>query len=810
MKKLRLYSSCLVFLFLSLSVFGRVMANSIVINDGWEYLENNTSSLERASTANEWQTISLPHTWNATDTVDSQPGYRRNASWYRRSITKSIAAEKRYFLRFEGANMETRVFVNSELVGEHVGGYLGFEFDITEALASEGNNTLMVRVSNQLNRDLIPSQKADFFIHGGITRDVWLDERPTAYISEALISTPSVSESSAETKVKVRVVNHRKQQNYTIQASVIDPDGAVVLDGSQVTEALSSSGQQYDLTVLLPSLNEPKLWSPDAPTLYSMQIDLRDSSGAVVHRQVEKFGYRWFEMKPQQGFFVNGKQTLIRGTHRHEEHAGLGAALSNEQHYRDMEMIKDMGANFVRLGHYPQDPEVYKAADELGLIIWDELPWCRGGKGGQEWEKNTERLLEQQIRQNYNHASIAFWSLGNEIYWESDFEGGGDPEKLNPYLQKLNNIVKDLDTSRLTTIRKYYDGATIPDSFSPSIWAGWYGGAYNQYEEALANAHKLYPNFLHMEYGGSSHVGRHTETPIGPNGMQNIQVSVEEAVNQTSVRSVAKDSDWNENYMVDLFDWHLNVSETFRNFAGNAQWAFKDFGTPLRPENPLPYVNQKGLVDRDGKPKDAYYVFASYWSKTPICYIESESWTHRYGPKEGRDVSVYCSTESAELYLNGKSLGRKTKQMGNFPASGLAWTVPFEQGKNTLKVIGYKGKDKVAEDDQVVTYYIGEPDKVDRISLSIAGKTPAGNLLIEALALDKQGRRVTNFEERAYFFNIGEQGSLLQDYGTPTRSAVIEMANGRAAIEFKPGGEASVIEFRSQNNKGVYLEVPSQ
>jgi len=480
--------------------------------------------------------------------------------------------------------------------------------------------------------------------------------------------------------------------------------------------------------------------------------------------------------------------------------------MPNELHWRDMEMIKELGANFVRLGHYPQDPEVYRAADELGLIIWDELPWCRGGKGGEEWERNTEDLLRRQIAQNRNHPSIVFWSLGNEIYWEEDFPGGGESEKILPYLVKLNKLAKELDPSRLTSIRKYYPGADITDAFSPSIWAGWYGGAYGQYEESLKLAMEKYPAFLHMEYGGSSHVGRHEESPIGKDGILGGQVSVTEAVNQAVATSVAKDSSWSESYIVDLFDWHLMVSENLTNFAGNAQWAFKDFGTPLRPENPIPYINQKGLVDREGKRKDAYYVFASYWSKTPFCYIESKSWTHRNGPEEGRDVSVYCNTEEAELFLDGLSLGKKIKRPKQFPAGGLVWKVPFQQAINNLTVKGYIKGELIASNKLEVTYKVGKHGSFDRVVLSEKPLDESRSLII-AEAVDVDGNRVLNYSERVYFSTLNGDGVLAENFGSPAKSSVIEMANGYAAIEFVNGSQPTVVEFRTQNVKGIYIRL---
>lgn len=700
--------------------------------------------------------------------------------------------------------METDVYVNGQLAGRHVGGYVGFEVEITDYLESDDDNLLMVRVSNAYNPNLIPSQKSDFFIHGGITRDVWLKKLPDDYIQRVRIDTPEVNHDRAATIVTV-VVDSVAADNAAVRvrASLLSPEGDVL--GSKEAEVPEVSGARK-VELQFESLDHPQLWSPDSPSLYQVVAELLAQDDAVKHRVSEPFGYRWFEMRPQQGFFLNGERLLIRGTHRHEEHAGLGAALPNEQHRKDMQMIKDLGANFVRLGHYPQDPEVYRAADELGLIVWDELPWCRGGKGGAEWEQNTEALWRAQIAQNRNHPSIVFWSLGNEIYWEEDFPGGGATEVINPYLEKLNKLTKELDPSRLTTIRKYYPGAHIVDAFSPSIWAGWYGGSYGQYEQALKDSMLKYPALLHMEYGGSSHVGRHSEFPIDKDGIPGGQVTVAEAMNQVVVKSVARDSDWNENYIVDLFDWHLRVSENLPGFAGNAQWAFKDFGTPLRPENPIPYVNQKGLVDREGKPKDAYYVFASYWSKNPFCYIESKTWTHRNGPQEGRDVSVYCNTEKAELYLDGKSLGRKTKDQQSFPAGGLVWAVPFANGPNELSVEGFIDGEHVASDNLQVTYVVGGQGKFQDLVFTQEDLSDS-RVLIMAEAVDADGHRVLDFSERVYFSTLGGDGRLLENFGTPTKSSIIEMANGYAAIEFERGEQATTVELKAQNIKSRFIEI---
>ena len=795
------------FLFLVGSAVSSIAAstyeNGTSFNSDWLYSESPVT-LKDISEAS-WAPISLPHTWNAKDTVDVIPGYRRAASWYKKEFTLSQDSQ-RQILHFEGANMETEVYLNGKAVGTNVGGYIGFNVELTKYVKPNETNILLVKVSNTFNPYLIPSQKSDFFIHGGITRDVWLIEKNDAWLESARISTPNIAKGDASSSVSIDIDSSRKFKGSAV-VSILDKNNKLVAS-SRSEVALKKGSNQ--VVVETPNFDNVALWSPESPTLYSLNVELIDkSTNSTVDKFKQNIGFRWFEVREGQGFFVNGVRTLIRGTHRHEEMAGLGNALSNAQHYDDMRTIKTLGANFVRLGHYPQDPAVYKAADELGLIIWDELPWCRGGIGPKKWQDTTESLLKRQIKQNYNHASIAFWSLGNEMYWEEDFPGGGEDAVLLPFLKKLNGIAKELDTSRLTSIRKYYPGADVVDVFSPSIWAGWYGGAYAQYETAMQESIKKYPNFIHMEYGGSSHVGRHLENPIGKNGMADAQVSVEEAMNQAGVTSVAKASAWDETYMVDLFDWYLNVTENFPGLTGSAQWSVRDFGTPLRPENPIPFVNQKGLIDRNGKPKDAYYVFASYWSEEPICYIESHTWTVRYGPKEGREVSVFCNTHSAELYLNGRSLKEKIKQPKQVPAGGLVWLVPFKEGDNTLKVIGRSENGKtVAKDAYTLKYHVGEPGKFEKIILT-QKVLDNGNTLVEAEAVDKKGKRVTTFSDRVYFATIGGKNALIENYGSPTRTSTIEAANGYAAVEVGPldNPEPVYIQAKTQNFKGAFLEI---
>ena len=774
-----------------------LMRSKININSGWNYLENDTKNFAEINNNLGWVAINLPYSWNSQDATDNNPGYRRSASWYKKELLiPNIDSNKVYQLYFEGSNITTKVYVNGKEAGGHIGGYIGFTIDITEFI-NNGNNEVLVRVDNSYNIDIIPSQKSDFFIYGGITRDVWLQSMAKDHIDNIKISTPKVSEKSASLLVIASVKSTKKPIEFSYSAQLINPKGKVVTTKKGII--LSST-----TTIAFNDIKNPELWDVNTPNLYTVSVSLLEN-GKVTDKVNDKVGFRWFEFKDNGPFFLNGKRVLIRGTHRHEEHAGVGAAMSNDQHRKDMESIKEMGANFVRLAHYPQDPEIYKACDELGLLVWDELPWCRGGLGTEVWQNNTKNMLGEIINQNYNHPSIIIWSLGNEMYWLPDFKGGDNTEKMNYFLKELNDIAHKLDPSRKTAIRKFEDGAKIVDVFSPSIWSGWYSGSYKSYKTAIDKYKLDYKHFIHAEYGGDSQVGRHSEKPINGEGI--FPEGWEEAIVQGKGGNIAQIGDWSESYIVDLFDWHLNVSENDPTFVGNIQWAFKDFGTPLRPEDDIPYMNQKGLVDRNGNPKDAYYVFKSYWSDKPFTYIESHTWTERQGPKDlVRVLNVFSNCPKVEFFHNGVSLGEKIRNIKSYPACGLTWDVNFTDGKNTLVAVGTTNDGKKVTDSIDVNYRFTKNEAATGLVLS-SEKLKNGNYLVTAIAVDKNNLRCLDYEDRVYFQCLSG-GQTLKNQGTPTGSESIKMSNGKAAIVVIPNANGDSIEMNilNQNFKGEYLK----
>lgn len=777
---------------------------SYSLNAEWYFLEDEINSPGQLThSPKPWMSVTLPHTWNAADALDQEPGYRRNTGWYQKDIfIPEFSSAKKFILHFEGVNNSAAIYINGTLAGTHTGGYIGFDIDITPFIKQGEVNTLLVKADNSYNPYLIPSQKSDFLLYGGITRNVFLNILTLEHISGMLISTPKVSVKSAQTAAKV-YINTQSAGDYTLDAFINDEAGKEVANFSRKVKLQPG---QNEVFITMPELSRPRLWSPSNPYLYTFTTVLK-SGKTQIDKISDKIGYRWFEFKERGAFYLNGERLLLRGTHRHEEYSGLGNALHDSIHRKDIQLIKEMGANFVRLAHYPQAPEVYRACDELGLLVWDENPWCRGGMGPAEWQDNTKRIFRNMILQNYNHPSIILWSIGNESDWLADFPGGDNPDSLKAFAKVLHDLAKELDPYRYTTARKFPAAQNIVDVFSPSIWSGWYSDVYKNYEKSLTKARDTYKRMFHAEFGGDSHPGRHTETPTDGEGKVTT-TGGDEPVNKFRSSSIANIGDWSESYIVDLFDWYLHVTENLDWFTGSAQWIFRDFTTPLRPENPIPYVNQKGLVDMQNNPKDAYYVFKSYWSEKPdFVYIESHTWRERFGkPNELREVNVFSNCPQVELFLNGKSMGRLTKDTKKFPASGLSWKVQFTEDSNFIKAVGYGNGKTIAEDTLTVNYSTKLYDKPDNLVLT-QKRNPDGSYLITATAVDKNGLYFPELNTRVYFTALSG-GKLRINSGAPSASSVIEMANGKASITFdKIPFKKGIVEVRSQEYKGTYIIV---
>ena len=791
--------------------------------NNWQFLKKDLGGVweavrsigkENPESVPRWDSVTLPHCVNARDAVDPDVPYYQGASWYRTLLNVTNSYTKgRTLLHFEGAGQKTEVYIYTTKVGSHVGGYDEWTVDITDAVEKfkksdtlqkqfRGKIPLSIRCDNSRDLQMIPSNLSDFNLYGGIYRYLNLVYVPPVSLDKlfAHAEVDSLGKLGKLT-IKTRVYDPLNINAATVLIKLVDPGGKTIQQTEKKLNDLKG-----DIRITDFSIKKPQLWTTEKPVLYTVEATVTTPDG--VFTQAEKVGFRHFTFVTKGPFLLNGKRLLIRGTQRHEDHAGIAAAMTEEMIRREMIEIKEMGANFIRLAHYQQSRIVLNLCDSLGIMVWEEIPWCRGGLGGEVYKQQARRMLTNMIEQHYDHPSIIIWGLGNENDWPGDFPEF-DKEKIRAFMKELNDLAHHLDPSRKTAIRRCDFCKDIVDVYSPSIWAGWYRGIYTEYKKVTEEEFQKEDHFLHIEWGGDSHVGRNSENP--DKALQNIKATgaADERSGDASLfggaARVSKDGDWSESYICNLFDWHLKEQETMPWLTGSAQWIFKDFSTPSRPDNPIPYVNQKGLLERDGTKKEGYYVFQSYWATKPMAHIYGHSWPVRWGDEgEQKMVKVYSNCDEAELFVNGESYGVKKRNSQDFPAAGLRWNVVFNKGENKVSVIATKGKEKV--NDEISFQY--QTEKWGKPAKAILEKIGEENgvATIEVKLFDDKNVQCLDAANWVRFGLTGD-GKLIDDLGTSSGSRLVQLYNGRAIIRVQTNNGKSVASAKIAGIATTFLNL---
>jgi len=789
---------------------------------GWEYRRGSLGGAWEAwrkanDDANTWTKVELPHCFNAMDAVDAETPYYQGPGWYRTRLKiENPFPNGRTLLHFEGAGQKSEVYVHTKKLNSHVGGYDEYTVDITEAALNfpmtekdRGLVPFAVLCDNSRDLEMIPSNLSDFNLYGGLYRYVNLRHVPAISIDRVLID--SVVSKKATVAVSARLYNPRQfKDEVELLVEIIDPRARRIHSQKQRVVPWEGLRNITNFTI-----DDPSLWSPRSPALYQAVITVKSVHGEM--QITERFGLRSFEFVKNGPFILNGERLLIRGTQRHEDHAGVGAAMTEELMRQEMQLIKDMGANFIRLGHHQQSRVILDLCDELGLLVWEEIPWCRGGLGGERYQEQARRMLRNMIDQHRNHPSVIIWGLGNENDWPGDFEEF-DKDKIRAFMTELNGIAHTLDPSRKTAIRRCDFCKDVVDVYSPSIWAGWYQGRYTDYKTRTRDAIKSVNHFLHMEWGGDSHARRHSES-IDQKLAKYVSIQTQRGADQLSfhlgsaevtdlvtggVSRAPNDGDWSETYICNLFDWHLKEQETIPELAGTAQWIFKDFSTPSRPNNPVPRVNQKGLVERDLTYKEGYFVFQSYWSEKPMVHIYGHSWPIRWGDKdEPKLVKVYSNCATVELFVNGVSGGVKKRNSQDFLAAGLRWLVRLRKGANSIKAVGTQNGAPVS-DEISFTYQTAKWEKPSRLLMKNMGEWLDATV-IEVRAVDAAG--VLCLDARNFVrFDVAGAGRLIDNLGTSTTARKVQLYNGRASISIDKKGPV-VVSVASEGLPTAFLNL---
>jgi beta-galactosidase len=838
MKKVLIFALCL----LTLNQLVAFNQQSERLNHNWKFLKGDLGGIWEAvrpvkfgdpESVPVWEKVTLPHSYNASDAVDPDVHYYQGPAWYRTTLAiQNPNKNGRVLLHFEGAGQKSEVYVYTTKVGTHVGGYDEWTVDITDAVDEfTKNEKLMkqfggkvpvaIRTDNSRDLEMMPSDLSDFNLYGGIYRYLNLVYVPASYVEQFHINASvDVKGAVGKMAIDLKVKDTYSLNKAALTIEIFDPNGKRVVSETSTIETLRTFKSVYSTEI-----KKPALWSPDQPALYKCRLTLTTEHG--THVVNDNFGFRHIEFVEKGPFKINGKRLLLKGTHRHEDHAAVGAAMTEEMMRKEIMLMKEMGVNFLRLGHHQQSRIILNLCDSLGILVWEEIPWCRGGLGGEIYREQGRRMLTNMINQHKNHPSIFLWGLGNENDWPGDY-AEFDKQKIRAYMSELHLLSHQLDPSRLTAIRRCDFCKDIPDVYSPSIWAGWYRGIYAEYKPMSEYHINTLRHFLHVEWGGDSHAGRFSEDAEEITRRVITDGSVDERRGDASLYGgptrVSKDGDWSESYICNLFEWHLKEQETMPNLTGTAFWIFKDFSTPIRPDNPVPYMNQKGVVERDLTPKEAFYVFQSYWIERPMARIFGHNWPVRWGDAgEAKEVKVYSNCDEAELFVNGISQGVKKRNSQDFPAAGLRWNVVYNEGDNQLKVVARKGKTVVTDEmnQRYQTAKWGEPaymtlEKVDgrrgetsqEKGAAIPGDDAANNetLTIEVKLFDANGIQCLDSRKVVRFALLGD-GHLIDNQGTSTGARVVELYNGRAQISINTKGAKNIASVSSEGLKTVFCEL---
>lgn len=565
-------------------------------------------------------TVDLPHTWNARDGQDGGNDYWRGTCIYRTHFAapQFNTASHQVWIQFDGVNASAHVALNGSPVCNHDGGYSTFRANITELLRDE--NELTVEVDNSKNDRVYP-QKADFTFYGGIYRDVSLMVVSKNHFTLDYFGGPGI-----------RITPTVQGTDASVQVTTWhDGEGEVSIELLDAAGNTVATGKGPDITL---TIFNAHLWNGvKDPYLYSCKARLV-VNGTVEDETTTRFGVRSFKVDPKKGFFLNGKSYPLHGVSRHQDRKGLGNAITREMHDEDMALIKEIGANTIRLAHYQHDQYFYDLCDEVGMVVWAEIPYI--SEHMPNGRENTISQMKELIIQNYNHPCIVCWGVSNEITISTK-----DKKDMLDNHRQLNDLCHEMDKTRLTTLACYAmcgpfnRSAHITDMVSWNLYLGWYVPGFILNDLWMGFFHLCFPNrpFGYSEYGAEGMPNLHSTHPHRGDHTEEYQAKYHE-------------------YMLRCFKRHPWMWATH-------VWNMFDFAADARDQGGEPGMNHKGLVTFDRKTKkDSFYLYKAWWSDEAFVHICSKRFVERTGSTA--TVKVYSNQSTVALYVNGNKVGEQT------------------------------------------------------------------------------------------------------------------------------------------------------
>ena len=717
-----------------------------------------------------WSKVNVPHDWlvelpfaqSTTHVMDSH-GYKpvgatypeTSIGWYRKhfSVDKKDSA-KRFELQFDGIYRNAEIWLNGFYVGTNFSGYLGNAYDVSDYINFEGDNTIVVRVD--------ATQSEGWFYEGaGIYRHVWLNITNKLFIPEdGLYVHSDVKGKNAVVNIETTVQNNNlNTSNGSVYSYITDRNGKIL---AKTSEQKITVGSNKDFTVKQKlNLNNVNLWSLENPYLYKV-ISVVKSGNQIVHQTKTRFGIKTVKFDANEGFFLNGKHIKIQGTNNHQDHAGVGSALPDYLLYYRIKLLKELGSNAYRSSHHAPTPELLEDCDSLGMLVLDEQRLLNSSS---EYTNQFKRL----IKRDRNHPSVFLWSIGNE---EQNIQGNEYGKRI---AQSLLAIQKDLDPSRTSTY-----AADMGNDFKGVNEVIPIRG-FNYREYAVADYHRDHPNqpLLGTEMGST--------------------VTTRGIYEKDSIRAYVPDQDITA-------PWWASKAETWWKLAAeNKYWlgGFVWTGFDYRGE-PTPYkwpnINSHfGILDVCGFPKNIYYYYKSWWTDEAILHISPHwNWPEKIG--KPIDVWVNSNADEVELFLNGKSLGKKIMPRN----SHLQWDVNYEPG--TLEAVGYKKGKKLTSKVETTGNAYNVMLSPDKTILTADGKDAT---VINISITDEKGREVPIADNMLKFYISGDAKIIGLGNGDPSshepdqckddawqRSAF----NGKCQVIVQAGKTVGEVKFEVKSN----------
>jgi beta-galactosidase len=637
------------------------------LNGGWKFIKSDVpAAAAKLYNDSSWADVKVPHTYNGTDAQDGGANYFRGATWYRRRWrAPESTAGRQMYLRFEGVGQTAEVYVNGALAGKHEGAYAAFLFDLNPFVKVARANYIAVRVSNALNQNIAPVDE-DWNIAGGIYRDVSIFTTDTAHVDPTdhaaagayftqKTSTASAAAFSARTLLRNTGGKLRK---FDVITSILDAGGNVVESQKTRVNLLRKSTATLNQTL---TIDNPKLWDGvRSPYLYTARTELRNTENTLLDSISQKIGVRTFSVHVDNGLTLNGKYYDLKGVAFHSDRPGKSHAVTDADRREDVNLAVEVGSTGLRLGHYQHDQTTYQLANEKGLVVWAEIPIYGEISTTQGFENNAKLQLTELIRQNYNHPSIFFWSVGNELE---------DDAPTQQLITKLDALANAEDPARPSTYATNYSNRAvnrITDTTGFNRYDGWYSGEADFFGSALSLIRRNHPGvkIALSEFGAGGSIFHHINDP-------------------NPTRPAETRNPFHPEQYLNVF--HEKAWSQVANFKwlwGKFVWALADFASDRRGEGDANGRVDKGLVTYDRKTKkDAFYFYKANWTNSPVLHITSRRYVERTDAQT--EVKIYSNFDAVELKLNGQVVSTNTSKS----FSVFKWSnISLQPGDNVVQV----------------------------------------------------------------------------------------------------------------------------